>query len=87
MFAVQAVRESLIKDAIGKKVETESGESGLLICSNGMGIQPLDLFNDIMTTQRDLQARFQKLYLRLGRFSQSKQGFKEIGQWESENTF
>ena len=46
---------SLIQDAIGKKVETESGETGLLICSNGMGIQPLDLFNDIMTTQRDLQ--------------------------------
>ena len=44
-----------IQDAIGKKVETESGETGLLICSNGMGIQPLDLFNDIMTTQRDLQ--------------------------------
>ena len=47
--------ESLIQDAIGKKVETESGETGLLICSNGMGIQPLDLFNDIMTTQSDLQ--------------------------------
>ena len=26
-----------------------------------MGIQPLDLFNDIMTTQRDLQVRFQNV--------------------------
>ena len=44
-----------IQDAIGKKVETESGETGVLICSNGMGIQPLDLFSDIMISQRDLQ--------------------------------
>ena len=39
---------------IGSEVETISGESGVLICSSGMGLSPMDLFNDIFTSRTDL---------------------------------
>ena len=39
---------------IGSEVETISGESGVLICSSGMGLSPMDLFNDIFTGSTDL---------------------------------
>ena len=41
---------------IGEEVRTVSGHNGILICSNEMGITPMDLFNDIMTNPADLQS-------------------------------
>ena len=40
---------------IGSEVETISGKSGILICSSGMGLSPMDLFNDILTERNDLE--------------------------------
>ena len=40
---------------IGSEVETISGEAGVLICSSGMGLSPMDLFNDILTNRQDLK--------------------------------
>ena len=40
---------------IGSEVETISGEAGVLICSSGMGLSPMDLFNDILTNRQDLE--------------------------------
>ena len=40
---------------IGSEVETVSGKSGILICSSGMGLSPMDLFNDILTDRNQLE--------------------------------
>ena len=32
-----------------------SPDIGILICSSGMGLSPMDLFNDIFTDRRDLE--------------------------------
>jgi len=40
---------------IGEEVRTESGHTGILICSDQMGITPMDLFNDIVTNPADMQ--------------------------------
>ena len=33
----------------------DTGEEGTLLCSKGMGLTPLDLFNDILIERNDLK--------------------------------
>ena len=40
---------------IGQHVVTESGKEGKLICGSGMGVTPIDVFNEVMTKPADLR--------------------------------
>ena len=40
---------------IGNCVRLNTGEEGTLLCSKGMGLTPLDLFNDILIERNDLK--------------------------------
>ena len=43
-----------IGDSVVAQINTERIE-GVLICASGMGLTPLDLFNDIMVAEMDLK--------------------------------
>ena len=47
--------ESDKRPEIGNCVKLNTGEEGTLLCSKGMGLTPLDLFNDILIERDDLK--------------------------------
>ena len=44
-----------VTSLIGQNVTTESGKEGKLICASGMGLSPIDIFNEVMTKPHDLR--------------------------------
>ena len=44
-----------VTSLIGQHIRTENGKEGKLICASGMGLTPIDVFNEIMTKPHDLR--------------------------------
>jgi len=44
-----------VTSLIGRHIRTENGKEGKLICASGMGLTPIDIFNEIMTKPHDLR--------------------------------
>ena len=44
-----------VTSLIGHHIRTENGKEGKLICASGMGLTPIDVFNEIMTKPHDLR--------------------------------